>query len=92
MEGYLAQGLAAKHRRTLVAISARPTRASLVFADIEALVRALGGDISEGAGSRVRLSLAGERWYCHRPHPGKEARRYQVEEAREFLRRAGGQP
>jgi hypothetical protein len=60
-----------------------------VFADIEALIKALGGSISEREGSRVRIDLNGEQWRCHRPHPGKEAKRYQVEEARELLERAG---
>jgi hypothetical protein len=41
--------------------------------------------------SDVRIELNGEQWRCHRPHPGKEAKRYQVEEAREFLERAGVQ-
>jgi hypothetical protein len=82
-------GLSAKHRRTLESIFSRPTRSSVVFADIEALVIALGGTIAERAGSRVSISLRGERWRCHRPHPGKEARRYQVEEARELLVRVG---
>ena len=82
----------AKHRKTLAAIFARPTSASIVFADIEALIRALGGSVSEREGSRVKIELQGEQWRCHRPHPGKEARRYQVEEARELLERAGVQP
>jgi hypothetical protein len=82
-------GLNARHRRTLAAIFVRPTRSSIVFADIEALVIALGGSVSERAGSRVRITLHAEQWHCHRPHPGKEARRYQVEEARELLERAG---
>jgi hypothetical protein len=85
-------GLGAKHRRTLAAIFARPTRASVVFADIEALVVALGGTVTEREGSRVRICLRGEQWHCHRPHPGKEARRYQVEEARELLERIGVGP
>ena len=76
-----------KHRKTLVAIFARPTSASIVFADIEALVKALGGSVSEREGSRVRIELNGEQWRCHRPHPGKESKRYQVEEARELLER-----
>jgi hypothetical protein len=38
------------------------------------------------------LELKGEQWRCHRPHPGKEAKRYQVEEARELLERAGVKP
>jgi len=80
-----------RHRKTLAAIFARPTSASIVFTDIEALIKALGGSVSEREGSRVRIELNGEQWRCHRPHPGKEAKRYQVEEARELLERAGVQ-
>ena len=69
-----------------------PTSASIVFADIEALIKGLGGSVSEREGSRVRIELKGEQWRCHRPHPGKEAKRYQVEEARELLQRVGVQP
>lgn len=79
----------AKHRRTFHAINALPTSAGIVFSDIEALIKALGGQVTERAGSRVRIELDGHVWRCHRPHPGKEAKRYQVEEARELLRRAG---
>ena len=61
----------------------------MLFADIEALAKALGGSVVEREGSRVRIELSGELWRCHRPHPGKEAKRYQVEEARELLERAG---
>ena len=81
-----------KHRKTLLAIFARPTLASIVFADIEALVKALGGSVSEREGSRVKIELNGEQWRCHRPHPGKEAKRYQIEEVRELLERAGVKP
>jgi HicA toxin of bacterial toxin-antitoxin, len=82
----------ARHRKTLAAIFAKPTLASVVFADIESLIEALGGTVTERAGSRVKIELAGQQWRCHRPHPGKEAKRYQVEEAREFLERAGVNP
>jgi hypothetical protein len=81
-----------KHRKTLVAIFARPTSSSIVFAEIESLVKALGGSVSEREGSRVRLELNGVQWRCHRPHPGKEAKRYQVEEVRELLERTGVLP
>ncbi len=82
----------AKHRKTLQAIFARPTSPSIVFADIEALVVALGGSVTEREGSRVKITLQGEQWHCHRPHPAKEAKRYQVEEARELLERIGIKP
>ncbi len=81
-----------KHRKTLRAIFATPTSASIVFADIEALFEALGGEVHERQGSRVKIVLGAEQWRCHRPHPGKEARRYQVEEAKEMLERAGVKP
>jgi len=64
----------------------------VVFADIESLIKALGGTVEEREGSRVRIELKGKQWRCHRPHPGKEAKRYQVEEARELLERAGVLP
>ena len=82
----------ARHRKTLAAIFQRPTLASIAFSDIEALMKALGGSVTEREGSRVRIELGGEVWRCHRPHPGKEAKRYQVEEARELLERAGIKP
>jgi hypothetical protein len=82
----------AKHRGTLRAIFAKPTSSSILFADIEALIVALGGEVIEREGSRVKILLRDEQWRCHRPHPGKEAKRYQVEEARELLERTGNTP
>lgn len=82
----------AKHRKTLAAVFARPTLASIKFSDLEALIKALGGTVTERGGSRVKLELKGEQWRCHRPHPGKEAKRYQVEEARELFKRVGVRP
>jgi hypothetical protein len=81
-----------KQRKLLIGIYARPTSASIVFADIESLIKALGGTVREREGSRVSISLMGEEWRCHRPHPGKEAKRYQVEQARDLLERIGVHP
>jgi hypothetical protein len=81
-----------KHRKTLRAIFAEPTSPSIVFSDIELLIVALGGEVTEREGSRVKVTLRGEQWRCHRPHPGKEAKRYQVEEVRELLERVGELP
>lgn len=80
------------HQKTLQAIFRQPTSGTIVFADIQALIVALGGEVQEREGSRVRITLKGEQWRCHRPHPGKEARKYQVEEARELLERIGVKP
>lgn len=81
-----------KHRKVLAEIFCKPTLASIAFADIESLVKALGGTLQEREGSRVSIQLLGEEWRCHRPHPGKEAKRYQVEQLRDLLERIGVRP
>jgi HicA toxin of bacterial toxin-antitoxin, len=81
-----------RHKKTLAALFALPTLASVVFVDIEALLKALGAKVTEREGSRVMVELHGEQWRGHRPHPGKEAKRYQVEEIRELLERLGIRP
>ena len=43
----------AKHRRILEAVFVTPTGGGIVFADIEALVIAIGGDVREGAQAPV---------------------------------------
>jgi hypothetical protein len=84
--------MSTKQRKTLRAVFAKPTAASLVFADIQSLLVALGGEVHEREGSRVKITLQGEQWRCHSPHPGKEAKRYQLEEVRELLERIGVKP
>lgn len=77
----------AKHRKTLAAVFTKPTLAGIVFADVESLLIALGGEIDEGAGSRIAIGLRGARIHLHRPQPGTKAKRYRVEEVRAFLDR-----
>ena len=86
------QAVNTRQRKVLAAIFLKPTLASITFADIESLIRALGGSVLEREGSRVSVRLMGEEWRCHRPHPGKEAKRYQVEQARDLLDRVGVRP
>ena len=79
-------------RRTLEAIFSTPVPANLEWRKIEALLVALGAEVVEGSGSRVAFVLNGKRADFHRPHPGKEAKRYQLRAMREFLEIAGIQP
>lgn len=81
-----------KHTKTLLAIFAKPTRSSIIFKEIESLLIALGAELKEGDGSRIKFFLEGHEWHAHRPHPTKEAKRYQVEQVREFLTKAGVTP
>ncbi len=77
------------HRKTLRAIFATPVPAALEWRRIEALFRALGARAVEGSGSRGRFELNGIVAAFHRPHPAKEAKPYQVRDARAFLDQAG---
>jgi hypothetical protein len=77
-----------KHSKTLEAIFEEPTRANIVWKDVEALFKALGAAVSEGRGSRVRVALHDVRAVFHRPHPEKEASRGTVRPIRRFLEEA----
>ena len=81
-----------QHRTTLEAIFADPVRSSIAWAEIEALFRACGAQISEGQGSRVRVALNGVRAVFHRPHPQKETDKGAVKSVRRFLTEAEIKP
>lgn len=84
--------LSRKHRSTLEAVFADPVRASIPWRDIEALLIAAGGEVSEGQGSRIRVALNGVRAVFHRPHPQKETDKGAVKSVRRFLIEAEIQP
>lgn len=81
-----------RQQKTLKAIFKKPVPTSLDWNDIEALFFAVGANLVEGRGSRVRFELNGVVATFHRPHPQKEAKPYQVRDARHFLEQAGIQP
>ena len=81
-----------RHRKTLSTVFSEPVPATVAWADIEALLVAAGARVIEGRGSRVRFEKDGEVETFHRPHPAKEAKRYQVRSARAFLERIGVRP
>jgi hypothetical protein len=81
-----------KHKKTLKDIFIDPVSSSMEWRKIEALFVACGANTVEGNGSRVRFELNGVVTTFHRPHPVKEAKPYQVRDAREFLIKAGVKP
>jgi HicA toxin of bacterial toxin-antitoxin, len=81
-----------KHRRTLEAVFDNPVRSNISWREIEAMLEAAGAEISEGAGSRVRVVLNGVRAVFHRPHPQKETDKGAVRSVRRFLTEAGVTP
>lgn len=84
--------LSGRHQATLEAIFERPTRADLAWRSIEALLRALGGEVTEGRGSRVRVALRGGRAVFHEPHPEPDTAKGAVEDIRRFLLSVGVKP
>ncbi len=81
-----------KHAKTLDAVFADPVRANVAWSDVEALFLAAGATISEGRGSRVRVSLSGVDAVFHRPHPRKETDKGALKSVRRFLTEAGLSP
>lgn len=81
-----------RHQKTLANIFSKPVPKSLEWKRIEALFIALGATVVEGRGSRVRFELSDVVTTFHRPHPRKEAKPYQVRDARRFLEQAGIKP
>ena len=82
----------ARHAKTLAAVFRLPTPAIVEWAAIEALLLAVGCTLIEGSGTRVQLVKDTMIETFHRPHPAKEARRYQVRAARDYLIRLGATP
>lgn len=79
-------------RKTLDALFAEPVNGGLEWRRIEALLLALGCAAKEGSGSSITFERDGLRVHFHRPHPGKEALRYRVRDARAFLIAIGVTP
>jgi hypothetical protein len=79
-----------RYARTLTAIFKK--QAGIPWTDIESLLLHAGAEITEGAGSRVRIALNGVRAVFHRPHPRKETDRGAVSSMRRFLTEAGIKP
>lgn len=80
-----------KHRETLAAVFAEPISGSIAWRDIEAMLKAMGAEVIEGQGSRIRISLGGTRAVFHRPHPRKETDKGALRSLRRFLLQAGVQ-
>jgi hypothetical protein len=80
------------HRKTLNDIFSQPVPSTLEWRRIESLFVSLGAATIEGAGLCVRFVLNGIIATFHRPHPTKEAKPYQVGDAKTFLENAGVKP
>jgi len=80
--------LSSKHHKTLKAIFDNPLRSDVEWKKIESLFSALGADLNEGRGSRIRVALNDVRAVFHRPHPQKETDKGALKSVRRFLKEA----
>jgi len=78
-----------KQRQTLERIFEKPERSDVSWSDIESLFIALGAEISEGKGSRVRVVLLDVKAVFHRPHPQKVTNKSTIRSVRRFLMESG---
>lgn len=81
-----------KQRGTLEKVFKKPTPSDVAWADIEKLFIALGAEVTEGSGSRVRVALNGVRASFHRPHPQRVTDKGAVKSVERFLANAGIKP
>jgi hypothetical protein len=82
-------GLNTKHQKTLNAIFENPVKSNISWNDVETMLIALGAEVSEGSGSRVKVVLKEIRAVFHRPHPEKETDKGVIKSVRRFLTEAG---
>jgi hypothetical protein len=80
-----------KQRLVLKLLFERPERSDILWRDIEGLLAALGAELTEGKGSRVRVALNDVRAVFHRPHPERVSSKAAVKSVRRFLIEAGVQ-
>ena len=78
-----------KHKKTLEAIFKRPTVANIKWNDVKSLLIALGAELTEGSGSRLRIKMNNVRFVFHIPHPRPELGKGRVEDIRQFLINSG---
>lgn len=78
-----------KQRQTLQKIFERPERSDIKWNDIEGLFIALGAEVTEGKGSRVRVALNDVRAVFHRPHPTRVTNKGSVKSVRRLLIESG---
>ncbi len=82
----------AKHAKTLSLIFYHPASGNVRWRDVESLLTALGAEIIEARGSRVRVFLFDEMKVFHRPHPSPDMDKGAAANLRKWLETNGVTP
>ncbi len=87
------EALRKKQRETLQQVFTTPPPSGIKWKSIESLIEslivALGGEVKQGNGSRVRFLLQGSLARFHRPHPSPDTDKGAVVSLREWLESLG---
>ena len=81
-----------RQRKTLQNIFQKPARSDILWKEVISLMKALGAEVVESSGSRVRFVLNDTALVFHSPHPQKEIGKPTVKGLQEFLEHAGVEP
>jgi len=82
----------ARYAKTLKLVFARPVGGNVRWSDVVSLLSALGAEIVEAEGSRVRVFLFNEVRVFHRPHPSPVLDKGAVADLRKWLEANGVTP
>ena len=81
-----------KQQKIFSSLFDNPVKKNIKWSDIEKLIVGVGGQISQGDGSRVRIVLGKQSLNIHTPNPQKELKPYQVRAIRKLLIDQGIKP
>ncbi|NKI73466.1 type II toxin-antitoxin system HicA family toxin [Dickeya sp. CFBP 2040] len=81
-----------RQKSTLEQVFKSPVQSGIKWVDIESLIKALGGEVKEGRGSRCKFLLNGSIANFHRPHPSPDTDKGAVANLRDWLESIGVKP
>ncbi|MFC0227212.1 type II toxin-antitoxin system HicA family toxin [Serratia aquatilis] len=81
-----------RQKNTLEQIFKTPVLSGIKWSDVESLIKALGGEVKEGRGSRCKFLLNNSIANFHRPHPSPDSDKGVVVSLREWLESIGVKP
>ena len=77
--------MSSKHQKIFASLFDKPVKKNIKWSAIEKLIVGVGGQISQGDGSRLRIVLGGQSLNIHTPHPQKELKPYQIRAIRKLF-------
>ncbi len=67
-----------KQQKTFESLLVNPVKKNIKWTDVAKLIIAVGGEVKQGDGSRIRIVFDDYSLNIHSPHPQKELEPYQI--------------